>query len=277
MRAKVESMEIKMTSTAILAEPQRERQTAADLPLKERESIVFSRESYTREELAFAEKEKTERLETRYVLTAKQRDATFRTPDGHSFRCAGDLYLRVCRDGARRFVAYVHKDSVHHDFKYFDRVINDAKFGRMSGWERHTFKDGTEGWWFNYPNYQIDGLKDFKPANVLIEEPSASPNLEGFGSSWGYPCNESRCREKYHEDDDGNHVLEVLGHDLTTRGSYEIEIRKDAMDPDSAWYLNVWTNGDLCELSAEQAARFANDLSWMSIECQTANAKGNAS
>lgn len=270
-----------MTSTAILADPSRESQTTEtpaldQLPVKNRETIVRRSDAYTVEELEFAKQEKTERLETRYVLTTKPRDTTFRTPDGHRFRSAGDLYLRICNDGVRRFVAYMHEDSVHRDFRYLDVVINDAKFGRMNGWKRHTFKDGSEGWCFNYPNYQIDGLKDSKPANVIIEESSLSPTLVGFGSSWGYPCNESRCREKYHEDEDGSHTLEVLGHAFNSRGSYEIEIRKDMRDPGGDWYLDVWTNGDLSELTPAEVSRFANDLNWMSIECTTANAKGNA-
>lgn len=246
---------------------------ADNLEVKDTPVLIRRRTSYTREELAFAEREKTDRLETRYVLVDRPRHASFTTPDGESFRSAGSLYIRTCRDGVRRFTAYVHEESVHHDFRYLDRVINDAKFGRMDGWDRYTFKDGDEGWIFDYPNYGINRLNHFKPAQVLVEETSDTSGVIGYGSSWGYPCDEAQCREKYHEDEEVTHTLDSLTSELTSRAGYEIEICKDFTRPDSPWYLNLWTAEDLTELTPEQVTRFANDLNWMAIECKTTNAK----
>ncbi|WP_144797726.1 hypothetical protein [Microbacterium paludicola] len=232
-----------------------------EMPVEDRRTWVASRAPFTEEERAFAEQEGTLRLETRYVRSQLPQPENFKTPDGHSYRNAGNLYIRTCGDGVRRFVAYMHADSVHHDFRYFDRMINDARFGRMDGWKRHTFNNGDEVWIFDYPNYATDSLHEFKPASIIDE------------SSWGYPCSEPRCREDFHEDEDGSHTLEVLEDQPTSRGSYEIEICKDATRPDSAWYLNLWMNGDLTELTPAQVAKLANDLNWMSIECETTNAK----
>ena len=245
-----------------LANPAAETQTNHPLTVKARQTRALSRTAYTPDELKFAEREGTERLATRYVHLKRTRDESFMTPEGDSFRSAGTLNLRTCRDGVRRFVAYMHDDSVHHDFRYFDRVIADARFGRMDGWERYTFKDGDEGWVFTYPNYQTDHLKVFKPAVIIDED------------SWGYPCDEPRCRETHHSDDDSSHTLDALQGQLGRNAGYEIEICKDATKPNSAWYLNFWTCGDLSELTPADAAKLANDLNWMSIECQTTNAKG---
>lgn len=239
-----------------------ETEDSRKLPVKARQTLVLSRGAYTREELAFAEKEGTDRLETRYVQLRRARSESFTTPEGGSFRSAGSLCIRTCRDGVRRFVAYMHDDSVHHDFRYLESVITDARFGRMDGWERYTFKDGDQGWTFDYPNYQIDRLKEFKPA-VIIDE-----------SGWGYPCNEPRCRETHHRNDESaSHTLESVECELGRYGGYEIEICKDAEKPDSEWYLNVWVQGELSELTPAQVSKLANDLNWMSIECQTTNAK----
>lgn len=243
-----------------------------DFPVEDRKTLTVNRRRpSTREELDFAGREKTELLETRYVLLDKPRDESFATPEGHTFRSAGALYIRTCRDGARRFVAYMHKGSVHHDFRYFDRVINDARFGRMDGWDRYTFNSGDEGWIFDYPNYQIDHLQDFRPAQVIMDESSDSPNILGFGTTWGYPCEEPRCREGYHDDEDCSHTLESVHNQLTERGGYEIEICKDMTKPDSDWYVNFWANGDLTELRPEHVATLANDLQWMGIECKNTN------
>lgn len=246
----------------------------ASLPIRKRVTMAFDRRSpYTNAEIEFSEAEKTQRLETRYALLDKPRDESFRTPEGDSFRSAGSLYLRTCRDGVRRFIAYMHEGSIHHDFQYFDRVINDAKFGRMHGWVRHTFNDGDEGWAFEYPDYQIDNLDLSKPARLLIEESSNSPTIVGYGAMWGYPCDESRCRESVHESEEANHTLDSLDNQLTKRGGYEIEICKDMTKPDSDWFVNLWANGDLTELTPEQIATLANDLQWMGLECATTNAK----
>ena len=247
--------------------------TPNTLPTKRRETLVLNRKPYTAEELDFAAKEGTLRLESRYVLEKRGRESAFRTPSGEQFRSAGSLYIRTCRDGVRRFCAYVHADSTHHDFRYLDEVINDARHGRMDGWKRHTFKDATEGWVFEYTNYAVDKLKIFKPAEVIIEEQSDSDTLVGFGSAWGYPCDEPRCREKLHDSEEGSHTLESLENAPTTRGSYEIEICKDMTKPDSDWYVNFWAAGDLSELTPEQIATLANDLQWMGLECATTNAK----
>lgn len=243
------------------------------IPVKDRKEIKLdTRSRFTREELSFAEAEGLNRLETRYVLMNGQRDESFHTPGGNTFRHAGLLYIRPCRDGVMRFVAYVYEDAVQQDFRHLDRAINNARFGRMAGWNRYTFKDGAEGWIFDYPNYNVDRLRDFKPAQVIITDASASPRNVGYGSSWGYPCDEPRCREEFHEDEDVSHTLDVLENQLTDTASYTIEICKDATKPDSAWYVNV-DSGELYELTPEQIATFANDLRWMGIECATANAK----
>lgn len=245
-----------------------------DLPTKDTGTMAVNRRApYTQDEREFARREGLTRLETRYVLVDTPRHETFKTPDGTSYRSAGSLYVRPCKDGELRFVAYMHADTVHHDFLYFDRVINNARFGRMAGWDRYTFKNGDEGWIFDYPNYHIDGLDEFKPAHVIVEEPSDGAGHVGYGSSWGYPCTDSRCREEFHEHETADHTLESLEYDLTSRGSIEIEICKDMRAPDSDWYLNVWTGGDLTELTPEQVARFANDLQWMGIECANANSR----
>lgn len=244
----------------------------ASLPVKDTGTLAVNRRApYTEAECKFAQKEGLSRLETRYVLVDAPRHETFRVPDGHSYRSAGTLHIRPCKDGKLRFVAYMHTDAVNHDFLYFERVINNARFGRMAGWGRHTFKNGDEGWVFDYPNYHIDNLGDFKPAHVIVDEPSDSAGQTGYGSSWGYPCTESQCREKYHEHEDGSHTLDCLENAPTTRGYYEIEICKDMTKPASDWYVNVWTGGDLTELTPEQIATFANDLQWMGIECSNAN------
>ncbi|MFJ4999892.1 hypothetical protein ACIP5T_17200 [Microbacterium sp. NPDC088619] len=243
------------------------------LPVKDRQTLGRNRAPFTAEETAFAKQEGISRLEVRYILSKKPRDEDFVTPDGDTFRSAGDLYIRTCRDGVRRFTAYMNEGSVQHDFRYFDRVVADAMSGRMDGWVRHTFKDGDEGWAYEYPNYQIDHIKEVKPACVIVEEESEAAMLVGFGSEWGYPCEEPRCREEYHEHDAVNHSLEVLENQLTERGGYEIEICKDIKYPELGWVLNVWTGPDLTELTPEQVATFANDLQWMGIECATTNAK----
>lgn len=246
------------------------------IPVKNRKVLKLrNREPFAPQEIAWACDEGLHRLPTRYTLDSDPRRESFTTPDGNMFRRAGELYIRVCRDGVRRFVAYVHPDSVDHDFIYLDEIINNAKHGRMAGWVQHTFKDGSEGWAFDYPNYQISERlqQSFKHAAVIIEELTDVPGLVGFGTSWGYACTEPRCREKFHENEDANHILEVLEDTINERGSYEIEICKDITKPDSRWYLNVWVNGDTTELNHEQVAKLANDLTWMALECQTTNAK----
>lgn len=246
------------------------------LPVKKRETIVRDQSPYTSEERAFSNQERLSRLEARYVLVVAPRTETFATPDGDTFRSAGDLYIRTCRDGVRRFTAYMHENSLQHDFVYLDEVIRDARNGRMHGWKQLTFKDGDDGWMYEYTNYQIDNLKEFKPAYVIVEKQSDAESIVGFGSDWGYPCTEPRCREKYHAAEDGSHTLESLDNALTKRGSYEIEICKDRTKPDSDWHVNFWANGDLTELTAEQIATLANDLQWMGIECATTNVKERA-
>lgn len=248
---------------------------AETMPVKNPTTIQVDRRgrNYTADELAFARAEGLDNLPTRYVLEEKPRRETFTTDEGYIFRDAGTLYVRKCADGQRRFVAYLQDGAVHHDFRYLDRVINDAAHGRMQGWDRYTFKNGDEGWIFDYTSYQIDHLNEFIPAAVIIDETSDSPGLVGYGTSWGIPCTEPRCRNKFHESEDVNHVLEVLEDTINERGSYEIEICKDLTKPDSRWYLNVWVNGDTTELNHEQVAKLANDLTWMALECQTTNAK----
>lgn len=249
-------------------------QSTDTLPVISRDTITRNRAPLTATERAFAFKEGLARLETRYILSKKKRDADFKTPEGDHFRSAGDLYIRTCRDGVRRFTAYMHDGSVDHDFRYFDQVIRDAMNGRMDGWKRHTFKDGDEGWIYNYSNYRSDGLT-FKPALVIIDQ-DAHPDatmLVGYGETWGFNCEEPRCREKHHTHDAIHHTLDELTNQLTKRGSYEIEICKDINAPDGPWYVNFWSGPDLTELTPEQIATLANDLQWMGLEAATTNAK----
>lgn len=256
-----------ITSTTVITD-------TATLPIEDRKTLhVNHRAPYTREELAFAEAEKTERLEVRYIHFDQPRATSFTSPAGDSYRSAGVLYIRTCRDGVRRFVAYMHGDSVHHDFRYFDLAINNARFGRMDGWARHVFKNGDEGWIYDYPNYKMDHLQEFTPAHVIVEEPSDSPKIIGYGTAWGYSCEEPRCREKHHEHEDPSHTLESIDNQLTKRDGYEIEICKDMTKPDSDWYVNFWTTGDLSGLLPAQIATLANDLQWMGIECENANSR----
>ncbi|UUE19876.1 hypothetical protein [Microbacterium sp. J1-1] len=243
------------------------------LPVKQRTTIARRRSNYTAEERAFARTEGLHSMDTRYLLTVDPRSESFTTPDGDSFRSAGHLWIRTCRDGVRRFTAYMNDESTNHDFQYLDEVILDARNGRMDGWERHVFRDGDEGWRYDYPNYQIDRLTDFKPAHVIITHGSTAKKLVGYGEAWGYPCEEARCREAFHEAQEVNHTLDTLDKQLTKRSSYEIEICKDISQPDSEWYVNFWTSPDMTELTPEQIATLANDLQWMGLECATTNAK----
>lgn len=236
----------------------------ADIPAEARATMAFKSGPYTADELAFASSEKLERLEKRYVLSSEPRPAMFQDPEGNTFRKAGDLDLRTREDGTREIVAYIFEDSMSHDFLILGRIINDARFGRMDGWRRcPATDDRAEVWIFDYPNYNIDGFT-LEPAAIIDE------------TTWGYPCTEPRCRENLHEHNDGSHTLDVLENHLTKNGSYEIEICKDMTKPDSAWYVNLWANGDLTELTPEQIATLANDLQWMGLECATTNAKGSA-
>lgn len=247
------------------------------LPAISRPTITRDTGSFTATERAFAWNEGLSKLETRYILSKAKRADDFKTPEGDAFRSAGALYVRTCRDGERRFTAYMHDDSVDHDFRYFDRVIIDAMNGRMHGWSRYTFKNGDEGWAYDYPNYQTDRLK-FKPALVIVDE-EAHPDatmLVGYGKTWGFKCDEPRCRETSHEHDAIHHTLDELTNQLTKRGSYEIEICKDIAEPDSPWYVNFWSGPDLTELTPEQIATLANDLQWMGLECATTNTKERA-
>ncbi|KQQ66101.1 hypothetical protein [Microbacterium sp. Leaf320] len=246
------------------------------LPVKARETIVRDRSDYTAEERAFSRSEQIRTLDTMWVLTKRPRPEDFCTPDGDTFRTAGDLYIRAGRDGVRRFTAYMHEGSVDHDFRYFDEVILDARNGRMAGWVRHTFKDGDEGWLYEFPNYQTTSLKEPTPAFVIIEEPSESESLVGYGTEWGYPCAEAACREQFHDEHTGSHTLDSIEKSLNNRGSYEIEINKDVTKPDSDWFVNVWLSGDCTELTPSQVADLANDLRWLGITCTTANTKGRA-
>lgn len=242
-------------------------------PTKDREIINFDLGRSTPEELAFSESEELHLLETRYVLMDKPRPANFRNPDGVVFRCAGDLNIRTCRDGERRFVVYVHADSLDHDFRFFDRIIRRARAGRMQGWKRYTFKNGDEGWIFDYINYALDPIDEFKPAEVIITDSLEASTNVGFGSTWGYRCEETACRDAVHEPEEASHTLEVVERQLGRWGTYVIEICKDISKPDSDWYLNTWTRGELDEMTPEQVTTYANDLNWMAIECSTANVK----
>ena len=163
--------------------------TTDNLPTKDTATLVVNRRApYTKKECEFAQVEGLSRLEVRYVLVDTPRHETFKTPDGNSYRSAGTLHIRPCKDGVTRFVAYMHADAMHHDFLYFDRVINNARFGRMDGWGRHTFKNGDKGWVFDYPNYQIDKLSDFKAASIVIEALSDAADHIGYGSWWATPA-----------------------------------------------------------------------------------------
>lgn len=250
------------------------RQT--ELPVKARETLTRNHGKYTATELDFAAVEKLGRLETRYVVMTRERYESFQTPEGDAYRDAGNLYIRTGLDGVRRFTAYLSNGSVEADFKYLDDVIVDARNGRMDGWTRHTFKDGDEGWLYEYTNYQIDPTAQSKPAYVIIEEQSESDGLVGFGSTWGYPCKEPRCSENYHEHEDGSHTLDEVEKAFNARGSYQIEVQKDMLAPNSDWYLNLWFNGDCTELAPEQIASLINDLQWMSAECDAANGRGKS-
>lgn len=246
----------------------------AEIPVKDRKEVVLHpRGNYTAEEIAFAKSEGLDELETRYVLLEAPRPEAFRTPSGNTYRCAGRLYVRMCTDGVRRFVAYMHEDSYQHDFRYFDRVINAARFGRMDGWARYTFKDGSEGWMFEAPNYGIVGKHDFRPARIRITSPTEGAGHNGYGETWGYVCEEPLCREEFHDQEDPSHILESLENTFSDKAGYEIEICKDPTRPDSRWYVNLWMSEDLTELTPDDVAKFANDLQWMGIECATANAK----
>lgn len=246
------------------------------IPVQDREVIVFTAGRFTSEEIDFAKAEGLDRLDTLYVLDERPRLPSFRTPAGVTFRDAGMLYVRTGKDGVRRFVAYVYPDSTNYDFEFFDRAIVRARYGRMEGWVRHTFKDGTEGWWFQASLYSVDGITDPRPASVIITDESETPRLKGSGSTWGYPCEEPRCREEFHDREDPSHTLESLENDFSGKGGYEIEICKDPTRPESRWYVNLWMSEDLTELTPEDVAKFANDLQWMGIECATANAKQQA-
>lgn len=246
------------------------------LPVKERTTIVRRRSEYTTEELTFAREEGLRLLDVRYILISDARSESFTTPGGDSFRSAGLLSVRTCRDDVRRFTAYMHDDSTNHDFQYFDKVILDARNGRMDGWKRHTFANGDEGWVYDYPNYQLDRLTGIKAAHVIITDASPAKTIIGFGEAWGYACDEPRCRESFHEPEEVNHILDALENQLTKRASYEIEICKDINLPDSEWYVNFWAAPDMSELTPAQVATLANDLQWMGIECATTNAKEQA-
>lgn len=222
---------------------------------------------FTDEERELAAREGLRSLETRWVNWDQPRPADGQAPDGCPYRTAGVLYIRTCKDGVRRFVAYMYPESTHHDFRYFDRIMTLASGGRMEGWSRRTFKDGDEGWFFDYQNIRMrqpngEPLPDPIPAGIIDDE------------TWGYRCDEPACREKYHDEIDGNHTHEALERELNKYSNYEIEIVKDGASPDSDWYLNVWTgSNDMTELTPEQLATYVNDLNWMAIECQTLNAK----
>lgn len=240
---------------------------------QERRLLKWDSATYSEDELSFAHNEGLSRMETRYVLTTDTRCENLTYPDGKVFRDAGWIYIRTCLDGVRRFVVYTYKKADQHDFKYFDRAIRDAMNGRMDGWRRYTFKNGEQGWVFEYGYYRIDNIKEFKPARVIIEQKAEAKSLIGFGSDWGYKCEEPQCREKYHGWQDISHTHDALDKQLTERSSYGIEICKGIADPGAQWYVDIFTSPDFCELTPEQVSAFANDLNWMAIECATTNAK----
>lgn len=244
---------------------------------REAKTLPFPRRRpHTPEEVAFARDEGLSDLPVRYVLLSKPRGANFATPDGGHFRPAGRLNVRRCRDGVRRFVAYLHPDSIRHDFRHLDHAIANATCGGMEGWRRHTFKGDDDGWVFGYTSYQIDGLKNAIPAEIIITETSDSPGLVGYGTEWGIPCTEPRCMNTHHENLDESHTLETLTRKVGDYFEYEIEIVKYAGKTDAKWHINIDGGTELSEATPEMIASFTNDLNWMSIECATANAKESA-
>jgi len=130
----------------------------------------------------------------------------------------------------------------------------------MEGWSEHTFKNGDRGWSFDYPLYHaFEPRDDLRPARVIDED------------SWGLPCDDPICREKWHDRDDVNHVFEDLENGVSDSNRWEIEICKELEQPESDWYLNLCFSPDMTELTPDQVGALVNDLQWMLADCRQLN------
>ena len=205
---------------------------------------------YTAEEIA----------EMPVVIRRSKRTAKiWRDSRGRWHRSAGGIGIQTLRDGRRGFLIWLDAGANRDDLDYLEHAVERVRRGRR---EPHEWMRSTASW-----------ADDRTLILLFAARPYEDPYLFEDYSPEMIQCTETLCKEEWHVGPDEPHMLEFLEGRLTERGSYEIEIRKHSDKPDSAWFLDFWTNGDLSEITPAQASKIANDLAWMSIECETTNAK----
>lgn len=195
-----------------------------------------------------------------YVRATFGRLHIWRDNKGTWFRTPGRITIRL-RNGERVIQVALFDGADEHDLWFFRKTIEKLKAGRRQDpqWVRIT----------------SDWADERTFALVFTSRAYVDPYTNGSEAAKVSICKEKLCREQIHEGDEP-HTLEVLQRDLGKYFGYEIEINKYSRDKDARWELFVDVGTEMSEATPEMVSTFANDLSWMAIECANANAKDGA-